>query len=74
KTERRTGMRRGLGLALVSRIVRRQGGDITVTPGPGGRFEVWLPEHDAADAPQVTAPADGQSTAGDQPTPAGRAR
>lgn len=39
----RDGMRRGLGLALVQRIVRRAGGTITVAPGPGGRFEVRLP-------------------------------
>jgi two-component system CitB family sensor kinase len=38
-----TGKRRGLGLALVSRIVRRLGGSITVHPGRGGRFEVRLP-------------------------------
>ncbi|MDQ6754320.1 MAG: sensor histidine kinase [Actinomycetota bacterium] len=40
----RPGMRRGIGLALVSRIVRRTGGTMDVFPGPGGRFEVWLPE------------------------------
>jgi two-component system CitB family sensor kinase len=40
----RPGMRRGIGLALVSRIVRRAGGTMDVFPGPGGRFEVWLPE------------------------------
>jgi two-component system CitB family sensor kinase len=34
---------RGLGLALVSRMVRRAGGTIEVTPGPGARFEVRLP-------------------------------
>lgn len=39
----RTGMRRGLGLALVRRIVRTAGGVITAAPGPGGRFEVTLP-------------------------------
>ena len=41
--EPRGGMRRGLGLALVQRIVRRAGGTITVAPGPGGRFDVRLP-------------------------------
>jgi two-component system CitB family sensor kinase len=46
------GMRRGLGLALVQRIVRRAGGTVEVTPGPGARFEVWLPPapHRAGDA------------------------
>ncbi|MFC0458597.1 ATP-binding protein [Arthrobacter liuii] len=39
----RPGMRRGIGLALVSRIVRRAGGTLDVFPGPGGNFEVWLP-------------------------------
>jgi two-component system CitB family sensor kinase len=37
------GMRRGLGLALVHRIVRRAGGTVHVLPGPGARFEVRLP-------------------------------
>jgi two-component system CitB family sensor kinase len=37
------GRRRGLGLALISRMLRRLGGSITVHPGPGGRFEVRLP-------------------------------
>jgi two-component system CitB family sensor kinase len=35
--------RRGIGLALVRRVVNRAGGAITVAPGPGGRFEVTLP-------------------------------
>jgi two-component system CitB family sensor kinase len=38
-----TGTRRGLGLALVHRIVRRAGGSIDVTAGPGAQFEVRLP-------------------------------
>ncbi|HKT01508.1 MAG TPA: sensor histidine kinase [Rugosimonospora sp.] len=38
-----SGMRRGLGLALVHRIVHRAGGTITVTAGRGTRFEVHLP-------------------------------
>jgi two-component system CitB family sensor kinase len=37
------GKRRGLGLALISRMVRRLGGSIMVHPGPGGLFEVTLP-------------------------------
>jgi two-component system CitB family sensor kinase len=39
----RGGMRRGLGLALVYRLVHRAGGSIDVAPGPGGRFEVRIP-------------------------------
>ncbi|WP_236791829.1 sensor histidine kinase [Amycolatopsis sp. GM8] len=39
----RGGMRRGLGLALVHRLVRRAGGTIMVTPGPGARFDVTIP-------------------------------
>jgi two-component system CitB family sensor kinase len=42
KTER-GGMRRGLGLALVYRIVRRAGGTIDVATDNGTRFDVWLP-------------------------------
>ncbi|WP_415855277.1 ATP-binding protein [Sinomonas sp. G460-2] len=41
--EARPGLRRGIGLALVARIVRRSGGTLDVFPGPGGRFEVWFP-------------------------------
>jgi two-component system CitB family sensor kinase len=37
------GLRRGIGLALVTRIVRRAGGTMDVFAGPGGRFEVWVP-------------------------------
>lgn len=44
----RPGMRRGLGLALVARIVRRAGGTMDVFAGPGGRFEVWIPKEGAA--------------------------
>lgn len=35
--------RRGLGLALVQRLVRRAGGTITVATERGARFDVWLP-------------------------------
>ncbi len=35
--------RRGIGLALVRRLVHRNGGDITVTAGPAPRFRVSLP-------------------------------
>lgn len=38
-------VRRGLGLALVHRLVRQAGGTIEVTGGPECRFEVWLPRH-----------------------------
>jgi two-component system CitB family sensor kinase len=41
----RNGMRRGLGLALVRRLVLRAGGSIEVVPGPGARFDVTLPLH-----------------------------
>ncbi|WP_370937652.1 ATP-binding protein [Amycolatopsis sp. cg13] len=39
----RPGMRRGLGLALVYRLVRRSGGSITVDGSAGARFDVLLP-------------------------------
>jgi two-component system CitB family sensor kinase len=39
----RPGMRRGIGLALVSRIVHRAGGTLAVFAGPGGNFGVLLP-------------------------------
>jgi signal transduction histidine kinase len=33
----------GLGLALARRLARSVGGDVTCSPGPGGRFTVTLP-------------------------------
>jgi two-component system CitB family sensor kinase len=39
----RDGIRRGLGLALVRRLVLRAGGSIDVVPGSGARFDVRLP-------------------------------
>ncbi len=36
-------LRRGLGLALVHRLVQRLGGRIQVTEGPGAMFTVSLP-------------------------------
>ena len=39
----RGGLRRGLGLALVRRLVQRLGGEIQVGDGPGGVFTVVLP-------------------------------
>ena len=41
-------MRRGLGLALVHRIVRRAGGTMTRRARARGQFDVWLPaQHNA---------------------------
>jgi two-component system CitB family sensor kinase len=44
--------RRGLGLALVHRLVQRHGGTITASEGPGAVFTVVLPLPDTAPAPQ----------------------
>ncbi len=43
--------RRGLGLALVHRLVQRHGGTVTVGEGPGAVFTVALPLPDTAPAP-----------------------
>ncbi len=43
KEPRAGGMRRGVGLALVHRLVRRAGGTIVVSSPSGARFEVRLP-------------------------------
>lgn len=40
--------RRGLGLALIQRMVTRVGGTIEVSEGPGARFRVRLPRQDPA--------------------------
>ncbi|MCW7946084.1 histidine kinase [Streptomyces hygroscopicus] len=51
RPERETA-RRGLGLALVHRLVQRHGGTVTVSEGPGAVFTVVLPLPDTAPAPQ----------------------
>lgn len=43
--------RRGLGLAMVHRLVQRHGGTITVSEGPGAVFSVTLPLPDVNPAP-----------------------
>ncbi|MEY9872593.1 two-component system CitB family sensor kinase [Streptacidiphilus sp. MAP12-33] len=43
--------RRGLGLAMVHRLVTRHGGEITVSQGPGAVFTVHLPLPDTDPAP-----------------------
>ncbi|HEY4626285.1 MAG TPA: sensor histidine kinase [Blastococcus sp.] len=45
------GLGRGLGLALVAQAVRRNGGSITVQPGPGAQFQVSLPLRAPVEAP-----------------------
>jgi len=49
-TDAPQGLGRGLGLALVAQAVRRNGGTVTVRPGPGALFEVSLPVHAPAEA------------------------
>ncbi len=50
-------LRRGLGLALVHRLVMRAGGSITVTPGPGARFDVRFATQAGPDATPAVAAA-----------------
>jgi two-component system CitB family sensor kinase len=52
---------RGIGLALVHRVARRRGGDVTVSASPSGgaRFEVRLPHHAPRPAPRRPARAGG---------------
>jgi sensor histidine kinase regulating citrate/malate metabolism len=42
---------RGLGLALAAQVVRRNGGSISVRPGPGAEFQVSIPVRVAVRAP-----------------------
>ncbi|UQX89034.1 sensor histidine kinase [Jatrophihabitans telluris] len=56
-------MRRGIGLALVARLVAKSGGTIEVRPGPGGYFEVRLPRT----APLVRSSSAAGAIFGDQP-------
>ncbi len=44
------GTGRGLGLALVAQAVRRNGGTVSVRPGPGAEFRVSLPLRSPAEA------------------------
>ncbi len=53
--DQRPGIRRGIGLALVARIVHRAGGTLDVFPGPGGHFEIWLPEPETENSLQEPA-------------------
>ena len=55
------GPRRGLGLALVHRIVRRTGGTIAVSTGEGARFDVRLPAVPASPTAALAAPSPGAS-------------
>lgn len=48
--EPRGGLRRGVGLALVHRLVKRAGGSIEVTSVDGARFEVRLPVREVVGA------------------------
>jgi two-component system CitB family sensor kinase len=48
----RAGLQRGLGLALVHRLVTQRGGRVEIRTGPGATFEVTLPlPSSAADHP-----------------------
>ena len=55
-------LHRGLGLALVHRLVHRLHGTISVTAGPHPTFTVWLPKTVAG--PPLHRAADGESTWG----------
>jgi two-component system CitB family sensor kinase len=52
-------LRRGLGLALVHRVVSQAGGSVEVRPGPGAVFTVRLPAPLAQAAPLPAAPVEG---------------
>ncbi|WP_188898816.1 PAS domain-containing sensor histidine kinase [Caldovatus sediminis] len=48
----------GLGLATVQGVLRQSGGHVTVQsrPGEGTAFRLWLPRHEATEAPGEAAP------------------
>jgi hypothetical protein len=60
-------LRRGIGLALVKRLVHKAGGSIFATAGPGGHFEVSLPR--PAPARRVPSSSERNNAVGTEATP-----
>ena len=54
KTTQLPSRQRGLGLALIQRMVTRMGGTIEVSEGPGARFRVQLPRQESASEAAAT--------------------